>query len=46
MNCAWFKGKYTVEMISGGMVYIPISMTIGWSIQIILRVLLKKYERL
>jgi hypothetical protein len=38
--------KYTVEMASGGMIYIPGFMTIGSGIQVILRVGPDQFERL
>jgi hypothetical protein len=38
--------KYTVEMASGGMIYIPSLMTIGSGIRVILRALPKQFERL
>jgi hypothetical protein len=38
--------KYTVEMASGGMIYIPSLMTIGSGIRVILRILPQQFERL
>jgi hypothetical protein len=38
--------KYTVEMASGGMIYIPSFMKIGSGIQLILKVLPQQFERL
>jgi hypothetical protein len=38
--------KYTVEMASHGMIYIPSFMKIGSGIQVILRLLLRQSERL
>jgi hypothetical protein len=38
--------KYAIEMASGGMIYIPSFMMIGSSIQVILRLLPKQFERL
>jgi hypothetical protein len=38
--------KYIVEMGSGGMIYVPSFMTIGFGIQVLLRLLLEQFERL
>jgi hypothetical protein len=38
--------KCIVEMASSGMIYIPILMTIGSGIRIILRVIPQQFERL
>jgi hypothetical protein len=38
--------EYTVEMASGDMIYLPCFMTIGSDIQVILRSLTQKLERL
>jgi hypothetical protein len=38
--------KYTVEMASDGMTYIPSFMKIGWGIQVILRLSPQQFERL
>jgi hypothetical protein len=38
--------KYTVEMSSGGMTYMPSFMTIGSGVQVILRVLPQQLEML
>jgi hypothetical protein len=38
--------KYTVEMDSGGKIYIPSFMTIGSGIRVILKVLPQQFERL
>jgi hypothetical protein len=38
--------KYTVEMTSDGMIYIPCFMKIGSGIQVILSLLSRKSERL
>jgi hypothetical protein len=41
----WFM-KYAVEMVSGGMIWVPSFMKIGSSIQVILRLLPRHSERL
>jgi hypothetical protein len=38
--------KYAVDMGSGGMIYIPSSITIRWAIQVLLRLLPQQFERL
>jgi hypothetical protein len=38
--------KYTIEMVSGGMIYIPSLMKIDSDIKVILKVLPKKFEML
>jgi hypothetical protein len=38
--------KYTIEMASDGMIYIPSFMKIGSGIQVILRLLPRQSERL
>jgi hypothetical protein len=38
--------KYTIEMTSDGMIYIPSFVTIGSGIQVILRLLPEQFERL
>jgi hypothetical protein len=38
--------KYNVQMDSGGMIYIPSFLTIGSGIQVILRLLPQRFERL
>jgi hypothetical protein len=38
--------KYTVEMASGGMIYVPRLVTIGSGIRMILRVLPQQFQRL
>jgi hypothetical protein len=38
--------KYTVDMVSDGMIYIPAFMKIGSGIQVILRLLPRQFERL
>jgi hypothetical protein len=44
----WWEGflKYTTEMTSRGMIYLPVLMLICWGIRVILRLLPKQFERL
>jgi hypothetical protein len=37
--------KYAVEMVSGGMMHIPVFMTTGSRIQVILRLLRQQFQR-
>jgi hypothetical protein len=41
-----YKSIGNHEMVSGAMIYVPSSMTIGSEIQVILRLLAQNFERL